>query len=284
MDHVTRTAFVLAAVADAPMIVNRLDYSGGNHGVGVGAALLETGWHEQGEIDLLSDLALARLRERGPGVVYVDCGANIGTHVVTLAKRMRGWGHCLGFEAQERIFYALAGNVAINNCFNAQVVFAAVADRDGQIRVPRLNHQLPANFGGLCLVAGPVAQKAAEGIGQPVSFTEEKMDTVRCLKIDSGGLQRLDILKLDVAGMEPMALSGARDTIERCKPVILAEQSICGNIAIRNALGPDYELMPMGMSVLCIHKDDKLRGNIKLIDPAARAAEGEQHVRPANDS
>jgi FkbM family methyltransferase len=51
--------------------------------------------------------------------VAIDCGANIGTHTIEWAKKMTGWGAVIGIEAQERIFYALAGNIAINNCFNA---------------------------------------------------------------------------------------------------------------------------------------------------------------------
>src|SRR5260370_16749261 len=35
------------------------------------------------------------------------------------AKRMTGWGSVLAIEAQERIYYALAGNIALNNCFNS---------------------------------------------------------------------------------------------------------------------------------------------------------------------
>ncbi|MGA8320591.1 MAG: hypothetical protein WB774_07170 [Xanthobacteraceae bacterium] len=37
----------------------------------------------------------------------------------------------MAFEAQERIYYALAGNIAINNCFNARAINAAVSNRSG---------------------------------------------------------------------------------------------------------------------------------------------------------
>lgn len=37
---------------------------------------------------------------------------------------MAGWGAVIGIEAQQSIFYALAGNIAINNCFNAKAVLA----------------------------------------------------------------------------------------------------------------------------------------------------------------
>ena len=81
-------------------------------------------------------LLTQRRQHFGDGVVVVDCGANIGVHTVAWAKGMTGWGQVLAIEAQERIFYALAGNITINNCFNARAFNAAVGAADGVLRVP----------------------------------------------------------------------------------------------------------------------------------------------------
>ncbi len=43
------------------------------------------------------------------------------------------------------------------------------------------------------------------------------------LALDSLNLQRLDFFKLDVEGFEVRALRGAKDTIHRCRPVMLIE-------------------------------------------------------------
>ena len=32
---------------------------------------------------------------------------------------MFGWGTVIAIEAQERVYYALCGNITINNCLNA---------------------------------------------------------------------------------------------------------------------------------------------------------------------
>ena len=72
--------------------------------------------------------ALHRRRQYfGDGVVLVDCGANIGVHTVECAVEMTGWGSVLAIAAQERLYYALAGNIALNNCFNARALDAPVA-------------------------------------------------------------------------------------------------------------------------------------------------------------
>ena len=46
---------------------------------------------------------------------------------------MTGWGIVIAIEAQERIYYALAGNLALNNCFNARAIHAAVSTAPGRI-------------------------------------------------------------------------------------------------------------------------------------------------------
>ncbi len=47
--------------------------------------------------------------------------------------------------------------------------------------------------------------------------------TIVCEPIDSWKLESLGFLKLDVEGFEPHAISGATDTIGRCRPVIIWE-------------------------------------------------------------
>ena len=249
--------FVLASLPYGSMILNRLD---DKNGAGVGADLLNSGAHEGTEIDMLSDLAFYRARTAGPGVVVIDGGANIGTYTVPLAKRMTGWGSVVAFEAQERIYFALAGNIALNNCFNARAIHAALGAKTGPLSVPYLNHQMPANFGGLSLKPG-----IKQDPGQPVTFTAETMVTVRLTSLDDLKIGRLDILKLDIEGMEPDALDGARETIDRLKPIIFAEVTSCGNIAVAQRL-PDYELIPCGMCVLAVHKSDALRDKITITD------------------
>ncbi len=90
-----------------------------------------------------------RRKYHGDGVVAIDCGANLGVHTVEWAKHMSGWGVVLAFEAQERIYYALAGNIAINNCFNARAIHAAVTNRSGRMKMPKPNYLANSSFGSL---------------------------------------------------------------------------------------------------------------------------------------
>ena len=60
-----------------------------------------------------------------------------------------GWGSVVAIEAQERIYYALAGNIAINNCFNAICMNAAVSSATGTMRVPVPDYLTASSFGSL---------------------------------------------------------------------------------------------------------------------------------------
>jgi FkbM family methyltransferase len=48
--------------------------------------------------------------------------------------------------------------------------------------------------------------------------------TVPMITIDGLALANVDFIKIDVEGYEPQVISGASETISRCKPVIIVEQ------------------------------------------------------------
>jgi FkbM family methyltransferase len=239
------------------MIVNRLDWVDvpGGGASGVGLTLLNTGSYEPIETNFLLDLFAARRQSHGDGVTVLDIGANIGTHTVLWASYMRGWGSVVAVEPQERLFYALAGNIAINNCFNARAVWAACGAWSGTIGVPRLDYQRPANMGGLSLKPG-VEQRP----GQPVDF-EDVLPTP-CISIDDMGLPRVDAIKIDVEGMEPEVFSGGMETIKRYRPIVFAEHIICGENPIHDAL-PGYRFLGVGINTLAMPEDDPLWDRIK---------------------
>src|SRR5262249_12915485 len=137
-----KIAFVLAASDHGTMIVNRFDYHmvEPNRGFGVGFDLLNASAFDRDGVEMTTRLLRLRREHFGDGVVAVDCGANIGTFTVEWARAMTGWGKVIAIEAQERIYYALSGNIAINNCFNARGIFAAASDKLGSMKVPLLDH------------------------------------------------------------------------------------------------------------------------------------------------
>lgn len=253
-----RVAFVLAGTDHGTMIVNRLDWYEKEDGgaIGVGLALLNNGSYAATETRFLAELLTGLRETRGDGVVALDIGANIGTFTIAWAQHMEGWGEVIAIEPQERVFYALAGNIALNNCFNARAILAACGapGRDEEA-VPRLDYRAPLNSGGLSLRAG-----AHNKPGQPVDWGI--VDRVTAVTIDMIA-KKASLIKIDVEGMEPEVLAGASATIKCERPIIFAEYTICGEQAIRDAL-PGYRFLPAGMDMLAMPEGDPLWDRIKI--------------------
>ncbi len=263
-----KLAFILASTEHGTMIVNRFDEyrRPDNSAFGVGFQLLDNAAYDPADVSLLLTLLDLRHRCYGPGVVAIDCGANIGVHSVEWAKRMTGWGIVIAIEAQERIYYALAGNLAINNCFNARAIHAAVSDRAGTMKIPVPNYFAAASFGSLELKQ----RNGAEFIGQAIDYSESKMVEVPTVSLDSLNLARVDLIKIDIEGMEMDALAGATQCIGALRLILLIETIKSDKSAISAWLDNlGYTVLDIGINFFAIHADDKCLPHIKMANPAA---------------
>src|SRR5262249_31757374 len=148
------------------------------------------------------------------------------------ANRMHGWGQVIAIEAQERLFYALAGNIAINNCFNARAINAAVAAKVGTMRMPTPDYLTAASFGSLELRP----RENTEFIGQPIDYSDEKATVIRTVTLDSLELARVDLIKIDVEGMELEAIEGAEASLTRSRPVLIVEAIKSDKAKLRSVL------------------------------------------------
>jgi len=261
-----KIAFITAATDHGTLILNRFDHHAAepNKAYGVGLQLLETASYDAGEVDLLLKLLDLRRQHYGDGVVAVDCGANVGVHTIEWAKHMTGWGVVLAFEAQERIYYALAGNIAINNCFNARAIHAAVTSEPGRMKMPKPNYLAPASFGSLELRK----RENTEFIGQAIDYSEAKMVDVQAISLDSFNFPRLDLIKIDVEGMELEALAGGVKCIGNMHPVLIIERLKTDQNKLRAWLeNLDYSVFESGLNFLALHKTDKCLPYIKVAPP-----------------
>jgi FkbM family methyltransferase len=264
-------AFVLASSNHGTLIVNRNDYRmiDERQGYGVGFQILQTGSFDPTEVRLVLDLLALRRQHHGDGVVAIDCGANIGVHTIEWATAMTGWGSVVAVEAQERIYYALAGNIAINNCFNAIAMNAAVSSEPGIMNIPVPDYFLPSSFGSLELK--PHAD--TEFIGQPIDYSADKTVAIQKISLDALKLPRVDFIKLDIEGMELEALEGAVQTIERSRPIFLVESIKSGREALRNFLDErGYKVADAGINLLAIHKSDPVANELQVPELPAQSS------------
>jgi len=257
-----KLAFVLASSKHGAMIVNRFDYHmvDAERGYGVGFQILETAEFDQSEVNMALQLLNLRRRHHGDGVVAIDCGANIGVHTVEWAVAMTGWGSVLAVEAQERVYYSLAGNIAINNCFNAFALHAAVSSESGTMTIPNPNYLVPSSFGSLELRQSV----RNEFIGQKIDYAANTV-VIRKLTLDEINLPRVDFIKIDIEGMELEALEGARQTIDRSQPIMLLERIKTDSKQLTSWLETrGYNVAQAGINLVAVHNSDKTMADIKF--------------------
>lgn len=190
-----------------PMIINANDQY-------IGRSIELYGAWAQDDIDLIKSLIDILLTQKEK-VIFYDVGANIGTHTVALAKTYSNKIAVRSFEAQRQVYYVLCGNVAINGLDNVQVHHAAVSDRSNNTMLIDLpDYTLPNNFGGLELLP------AERTDNQYMTKTRSESVTTVCIDQFT---EAVDFLKMDIEGMEHMALHGGKTTIETYRPICFVE-------------------------------------------------------------
>ena len=176
---------------------------------GVGWQLRTYGAYDAPQMALLMRLA-------GDAQVVLDVGANIGITTVILGRAVGASGRVHAFEPQRSIFHMLAGNIALNGLDNIECHCMAVGAAPGEATLPRLDYRSHASFGSVELNRAHQSDARQQAIGG-------QFDRVPMTSIDALDIPRLDLIKIDVEGMEEDVLTGARATLARHQPLMYVE-------------------------------------------------------------
>ncbi|GAA6141579.1 FkbM family methyltransferase [Hydrogenophaga sp. 5NK40-0174] len=154
----------------------------------------------------LASMLLQRVRMP----VVLDIGANMGAFAVPVGKWLgaRG-GRLLAFEPQKMVFFQLCANLFANGLTHCDARRLAVGEAVGQIELPVLDVGSHANLGSLSL------DREIQGFKGRLPLQSSQVETVQMTSIDALDLPRVDLIKIDVEGLEFEVLKGARQTIER---------------------------------------------------------------------
>jgi FkbM family methyltransferase len=146
-----------------------------------------------------------------PGAVFVDIGANVGYYSLVAAPRLGLSGRIYSFEPMSQQFERLTENIRRNRLFQITPLKLALSCQ-ARPAVLHLNDAHNTRSASLRPVSG-----------RTVVYQE----TVECTTLDlfaeSEGFSRLDVVKIDVEGLEVAVLRGASRTLARFRPVILIE-------------------------------------------------------------
>lgn len=173
------------------------------------------------DIEMLSE----HLKKAGYGAVFVDIGANIGAYSFGL-RRFCAEVHL--FEPQRIIYNMVCGSVALNGWLNVYCHNVALGSELGVIGAPNFDYNKPLSFGSI-----EFGSEQKEQLSQQRGRSKE---TVALRTLDSYQFPRIDVIKIDVEGMELDVLAGAADTIDRCRPVVFIEHGKSNKDHLRASL------------------------------------------------
>ena len=174
----------------------------------MGSSIYWFGYHAFNELQVLHRLLK-------PSMVFADLGANQGEFTVFAAKRLRE-GRVLAFEPVESLYRHLMENVGMNGFQNIMAYDFGLSDRSG-VHDIYTSDDWEVHYSlhdGLCTLFPTEQRSKFLGSVQVKVFDEV---------FESSGLQRLDVMKVDVEGSELPALKGAERTLKKHKPIVFVE-------------------------------------------------------------
>lgn len=180
------------------------------------------------------DKAMEYVKQRR---VAVDGGAHIGTWT----RKMSKWfERVISFEPSPESFECLKFNV--HDRPNVELRHQALGKEPGRVGMTLKGHD----------------KAIASGNTMAMFVTEG--DEVERVTLDSLSLDVLDFLKLDVEGSEVDAMMGAKETLLRCKPVVLFEDKEHWSRYGYGSKAPQELLSMLGASFYCVIGCDQIWG------------------------
>lgn len=170
---------------------------------GVERSLFETGTYERGTLHFIE----THLKS---GQTFIDVGANIGLMSMTAKKVVGNTGQVWAFEANPRTFEIMEKNFGLNEMNSIHSFECGLGNTRETLT---LYDNWSINRGA----ASTVVQ------GENAEAIEIKILPFDAVVMSQG--IHIDMMKIDVEGMELAVLSGAEETIRKDKPILIVEFS-----------------------------------------------------------
>ena len=132
-----------------------------------------------------------------PGMTFADVGANWGYFTLIAAHLVGRSGRVISLEPDPRLFLTLQDNISRNGLSQVTALQVAAADEPGTLTLNGYDEN-GGNWGVSSLIAD-----AVEG-ASIFPAAARPLD----LLLDEQGVDRVDLLKMDIEGAEEMALRG----------------------------------------------------------------------------
>lgn len=186
------------------------------------------------------------------GEVFVGVGANSGFYELITAAVSKS-DHIYAFEPYPPAIEAFQQNVTLNSMDDRIVlVQKAIADSDGtmQLYIPEVKF-------------GSVLESSAS-LNQEFRPKHSKVIDVETIKLDTfaqeTGLDRIDLLRIDVEGAELQVLAGANEVLAKHRPYVFLEVLASADVDQLGAYFSQHEYV-----ALWFDENDALRQDTVLV-------------------
>jgi FkbM family methyltransferase len=143
-----------------------------------------------------------------PGSVFVDIGANVGWHTAVGSSIVGPTGRVYAIEPNPDNARLIAHTIQRNGLANVELLPFALSERTG-----------------FAAFRSAIGSNGGFAWGLDPSFIDPAVTIVPTMRFDELDIARVDVIKMDVEGAEPMVMRGAVAMIERDHPVIVFEFS-----------------------------------------------------------
>jgi FkbM family methyltransferase len=166
-----------------------------------------------------------------PGMVVADVGAHIGFMTLALARMVQQSGKVLSVEPSPVTHLQLKRNVELNELGNVTVLQAAVSDTTGEAPFAIQSHATTSHLATASEMTG------TETVLVPVVRLDD-------LVFGHNGLEKMDVVKIDVEGHEGGVLRGAARILKELRPKLLIEAHTPAALAdcLRQLQSANYEI------------------------------------------
>jgi len=191
-----------------------------------------------------------------PGNTVFDVGANIGQYSMLASKLVGNQGKVYAFEPSPDVVKPLKHHLKINNCSNVDLVPKAVSSHNG------LAEFYPANERGNQGVGSLLPSNPDQG-----QTRTESSVSVETITLDSfcekHGIERVDLLKIDVEGYDLDVLKGAERLLSRCPHLVIQSEVEPENLVLRGFTPDDFIRYMSGHGFDAFYADDN--GKLKAV-------------------
>jgi FkbM family methyltransferase len=142
------------------------------------------------------------------GDTCVDVGAHVGRYAVFPARLVGESGRVYALEPNEETFWALKANIALNRCVNISAHQLGLAARPGRAQL----HLYEPQFSSWSSLNPHPMVRPDGSRCVPSGAAEVEIDTLDNFARRMG-ITQIDLLKLDVEGVELDVLSGASELL-----------------------------------------------------------------------